>query len=151
MTLTKRTTLLLFAAFAACNGTASTEDSVGQVSAGLSVGAVYNFGTLAHPGACMDADGGGTANGTQIQEWWCNGSGAQAFALQNAGDGAFKLVNTHANKCVDVAARGTANGTKIQLCDCNGTPAQTFFLQPAANGFVTFVNTNSGKCLDVAG
>ena len=61
MTLTKRTTLLLFAAFAACNGTASTEDSVGQVSAGFSVGAVYNFGTLAHPGACMDASGGGTA------------------------------------------------------------------------------------------
>ena len=143
--------MLFAAAVAACNGTASTGGQVGQVSDGLSVGAVYNFGTLAHPGACLDANGGGTANGTQIQEWWCNGSGAQAFALQNAGGGAYTLVNTHANKCVDVAARGTANGTKIQLYDCNRTPAQSFFLQPAANGFVTLVNTNSGKCLDVAG
>ena len=120
MTLTKRMTLVLFAAaFAACNGTASTGDQVGQVGDAFAVGAVYNFGTLAHPGACMDANGGGTANGTQIQEWWCNGSGAQAFALQNAGGGAYTLVNTHAGNCVDVAARGTANGTKIQLYDCN--------------------------------
>jgi hypothetical protein len=151
MTLTKRTSLILLAAVAGCNGVGSTGGGVGQVSAALSVGAVYNFGTLAHPGACMDANGAGTANGTQIQEWWCNGSGAQAFALQNAGGGAYALVNTNANKCVDVAARGTANGTKIQLYDCNQTPAQSFLLQPAANGFVTLVNTNSGKCLDVAG
>jgi hypothetical protein len=117
----------------------------------LSLGSTFNLGTLVHPGACLDAAGSGTANGTQIQEWWCNGTGAQAFRIEDAGGGAVRLVNTNANKCVDVNARGTANGTKIQLWDCNGTPAQTFFVQDAGGGFVTFVNTNSGKCLDVAG
>ena len=149
MTLTMRTTLLLFAAVAGCRGGAVATDD-GETGAGLATGAVYNFGTLAHPGACLDANGAGTDNGTQIQEWWCNGSGAQAFALEDAGGGAYTLVNTHANKCVDVAARGAANGTKIQLYDCNQTAAQSFFVQPRA-GFVQIVNTNSGKCLDVAG
>src|SRR5438067_1313672 len=148
MTMTMRTTLLVLVAVEGCHGALSTDGEHGD---GLSAGAVYNFGTLVHPGACMDASGAGTGNGTQIQEWWCNGSGAQAFAVENAGGGAVALINTHANKCVDVAARATANGTKIQLYDCNQTPAQSFFVRAAANGLVTFVNTNSGKCLDVAG
>ena len=78
----------------------------------------------------MDAQASGTADGTQIQEWWCNGTGAQSFSVEDAGNGAYFLVNANANKCVDVAARGTANGTKIQLYECNGTPAQAFSIQP---------------------
>ena len=151
MTRTNGVTLVLCAAVLGCAGNASTGGPVGESGAGLSNGAVYNFGTLAHPGACMDARAAGTGNGTQIQEWWCNGSGAQAFAVRDAGGGAVALVNPSSGRCVDVAARGTANGTKIQLWDCNGTPAQSFWAQPEANGFVSFVNTNSGKCLDVAG
>jgi hypothetical protein len=96
-------------------GAPSGGDVVGQSAGEIAAGAVYNFGTLAHPGACMDAQGAGTADGTQIQEWWCNGTGAQSFAVQHAGNGAYYLVNTHANECVDVQARGTANGTKILL------------------------------------
>ncbi len=141
--------LAMTAGAAACS--ASGGDVVGKSSEPITAGTVYNFGTLANPGACMDAQGAGTGDGTQIQEYWCNGSAAQSFSVQSAGNGAYYLVNTNANKCVDVQARGTANGTKIQLYDCNQTVAQAFLVQPAANGFVTLVNTNSGKCLDVAG
>jgi beta-glucanase (GH16 family) len=135
--------------FAGCAGQVQTQDgtSVGELTAGDSI---YNFGTLAHPGACMDATGAGTGDGTQIEEWWCNGNGAQAYDLQSAGNGVYNLVNTNANKCVDVNGMGTANGTKVQLWDCNGSGAQTFTMR-SINGFVSFVNTNSGKCLDVAG
>jgi beta-glucanase (GH16 family) len=151
MTVTRAIVAVLGVAATTACGAPSGGDVVGQSAQGITVGAVYNFGTLAHPGACMDARGSGTDDGTQIQEWWCNGTGAQSFAVQDAGNGAYSLVNTHANKCVDVQARGTANGTKIQLYDCNQSPAQAFWIQPASNGFVSFVNTNSGKCLDVAG
>ena len=68
----------------------------------VSAGQIFNFGALAHPGSCMDARGAGTADGTQIQEWDCNGTGAQSFELEDAGGGAFAIVNTNANKCVDV-------------------------------------------------
>jgi chitinase len=97
----------------------------------------------------MDAQGGGTSDGTQIQEWPCNGTGSQSFELESDGSGGFYILNTQANKCVDVQGAGTANGTKIQLYDCNGTPAQTFTTEDAGNGFVSIVNTHSNKCLDV--
>jgi len=125
-------------------------ESVAHTVQGVASGDLYNFGALAHPGSCMDARAGGTADGTQIQEWTCNGSGAQSFELQDNGSGGFTIVNTQAQKCVDVQGSGTANGTKIQLYDCNGTGAQAFVTQDAGNGFVHIVNTNSGKCLDVA-
>src|SRR5579859_431866 len=145
---------LLLASFAAaalplvgCSA-APTESSADNTEA-VTAGNIFNFGTLAHPGACMDAQAAGTGDGTQIQEWWCNGTGAQSYRLDAAPGGAFTIVNTHANKCVDVSGRGTANGTKIQLWDCNGTSAQTYWVVDAGGGFVAFVNTNSNKCLDV--
>jgi beta-glucanase (GH16 family) len=143
--------LLLVASFAVLAGgcSAAPSESVGSSAQRLTLGNIYNLGTLAHPGSCMDAQGGGTTNGTPVQEWTCNGSGAQSFQLQDAGNGAFYIVNMQANRCVDVQAAGTANGTRIQLYDCNGTPAQTFVEADAGNGSVYFVNKNSNKCLDV--
>ncbi len=142
---------LALASLAVVACASSTGDPAAQGSDAVSSGEVFNFGTLAHPGSCLDARAAGTTDGTQLQEWTCNGTGAQSFGLQDAGGGAFFLVNTNANKCVDVQARGTADGTRIQLYDCNQTPAQIFTVQPAGGGFVSLVNTNSGKCLDVAG
>ncbi len=129
---------------------ASPGDGGRQTSQAVSAGQIFNFGTLVHPGSCMDAQGAGTGDGTQIQEWSCNGTAAQSFELQDAGNGAFTIVSTNANKCVDVSGSGTADGTKVQLWDCNGTGAQSFLLQPTgSSGFVNLVNTNSHKCLDV--
>jgi hypothetical protein len=86
-----------------------------------SVATTYNFGTLADPGSCMDAQGAGTADGTQIQEWTCNGTVAQSFAMLSQGDNVVTLYNPNADKCVDVANAGTDDGTQIRLWDCNGT------------------------------
>src|SRR5580700_11242830 len=92
---------------AACGGAPTSED-VGKSGQAVTAGDIFNFGAIAHPGSCMDAQSGGTADGTQIQEWTCNGTGAQSYTLEDAGNGAFYIVNTQANKCVDVQARGTA-------------------------------------------
>ena len=138
----------LFLALLASGCGAAPTEGVAE-SQPIAVGSIFNFGAIAHPGSCMDVAGGATGDGAQIQEWNCNGTGAQSFRLDDAGNGALTIVNTAANKCVDVQARGTANGTKIQLWDCNQTPAQTFVTRDAGNGFVFFVNTNSNKCLDV--
>ncbi len=141
--------LVVLLTAAAC-GAPPTENAE-RGSQAVTAGDIFNFGAIAHSGSCLDAQGSGSANGTQIQEWSCNGTGAQSYRLDDAGNGAFTIVNTQSNKCVDVQARGTANGTKIQLFDCNQTPAQTFTVRDAGDGFINFVNTNSGKCLDVAG
>jgi len=88
-------------------------------------------------GKCVDVAGANSANGTQVQLYTCNGSGAQTWtqsgsSLQSLG------------KCLDVASASTANGTKVQLYDCNGSAAQQWTL----NAQRELANTGSGKCLD---
>ncbi len=100
---------------------------------------------------CLDISGAGSADGTKIQQWTCNGTGAQTFQMKDIGGGAFNLVNPNSGKCVDVSGAKTADGTKIQLWTCNGTGAQSFRLNATSDGYDTIVNTNSDKCLDVSG
>jgi chitinase len=91
-------------------------------------------------GKCVDVAAANSANGTAIQLYTCNGTGAQQWT--HSGSTLQAL-----GKCMDVSAAGTANGTRVQLYDCNGTGAQQW--TQGANG--SLVNTNSGKCLDATG
>nr|WP_217712198.1 arabinofuranosidase catalytic domain-containing protein [Kitasatospora sp. NA04385] len=76
-------------------------------------------------GRCLDATGNGTANGTVLQLWDCNGGGAQKWVQQ--GDGS--LLNPQSGRCLDAPSGNTANGTRLQLWDCNGSAAQKFALR----------------------
>jgi beta-glucanase (GH16 family) len=134
---------MLLVAAAGCG-----EAAVGESQQALVAG-TYNLGTLARPGACMDVAGAGTADGTNIQEWTCNGSGAQAFRLDDLGGGWSRIVNASSNKCVDVAWNGTADGTNIQLAACNGSGAQAWRFDDVGNGHVQIVGQTSNKCIDV--
>jgi streptogrisin D len=92
-------------------------------------------------GKCLDINGSGTADGTKIQIWTCNGTGAQQWTIGT--DGTLRGLG----KCLDVRFSGTANGTITQLWTCNGSGAQVWSAQ--ANG--SLVNPQSGRCLDVTG
>ncbi|HEX5121202.1 MAG TPA: ricin-type beta-trefoil lectin domain protein [Pseudonocardiaceae bacterium] len=92
-------------------------------------------------GKCVDVAAASTANGTQIQLFTCNGTGAQQWTVGT--DGTLRALG----KCMDVTAAGTVNGTKVQLFDCNGTGAQQW-THTASN---QLVNPASGKCLDATG
>jgi hypothetical protein len=90
-------------------------------------------------GQCADVARANPANGTAIQLWGCNGTGAQTWTVDGA---AVKALG----KCLDVTAGSTANGAKVQLYGCNSTGAQKW---SSRNG--ELVNTGSGKCLDATG
>jgi glucoamylase len=90
-------------------------------------------------GKCIDDAGASTANGSRIQLWSCNGTGAQSWTW-NSSDGTLQALG----KCMDVTGGATANGTKIQLWDCNGTPAQQWRWRSANS----LVNPQSGRCLE---
>jgi hypothetical protein len=98
-------------------------------------GAVTGLG-----GKCVDVSSSNTGNGTAIQLWTCNTTGAQRWTKQN---GTLRALG----KCLDVASSGTTDGTLVQLWDCNGTGAQTW--QARSDG--TLLNPQSGKCLDATG
>jgi ricin-type beta-trefoil lectin protein len=93
-------------------------------------------------GKCVDVQGAGTADGTHVQLFTCNGTGAQSWTW-NTGDNTIRALG----KCIDVTSAGTANGTKVQLFTCNGTGAQVW--QSRSDG--SLFNPNSGRCLDDPG
>ncbi|MGV9456760.1 ricin-type beta-trefoil lectin domain protein [Streptomyces sp. NPDC003635] len=92
-------------------------------------------------GKCLDVDNSQTADGTKIQLWTCNSTGAQKWPLP--GDGTVRALG----KCLDVSGGGSADGTKVQLWTCNSSGAQTW--QPQPDG--TMRNPQSAKCLDASG
>ncbi|MEU6479175.1 lectin [Streptomyces sp. NPDC047017] len=87
---------------------------------------------------CLDAANSGTADGTHVQIWGCDGTYAQDWTI--AGDGTIRTLG----KCLDASNSGTSNGTPVQLWTCNGTGAQ----QWKAGTGGSLVNTHSGLCLD---
>nr|WP_234439906.1 RICIN domain-containing protein [Streptomyces bicolor] len=98
-------------------------------------------------GMCLDAAGGGTANGTVVQIYTCNGSAGQQWRVEGDDKG-LHLRNVKSLKCVDVSNSSSANGTKIQLWTCNSSPAQTWEYNVRAA--TPLKNVGTGKCLDLA-
>ncbi|WP_438303170.1 ricin-type beta-trefoil lectin domain protein [Streptomyces sp. HUAS TT11] len=91
-------------------------------------------------GKCLDVAGASSANGTAVQLYDCNGTGAQNWTVRS--DGSVQSLG----KCLDVMAASTANGAKVQLYDCNGTGAQQWSYNSATGDVV---NVAANKCLDV--
>ncbi len=81
-------------------------------------------GSLETLGRCLDITGGGTAAGTKVELWPCNGGGNQVWVQQANGS----LLNPQSGLCLDSPGGSTANSTQLQIYTCNGTPAQQFAL-----------------------
>lgn len=92
-------------------------------------------------GKCVDVAGANPADGTVVQLYTCNGSGAQQWTVGT--DGTIRALG----KCLDVAGASTANGARVQLYTCNGTAAQQWNVTASRD----IVNPAANKCLDVTG
>ncbi|WP_369188640.1 arabinofuranosidase catalytic domain-containing protein [Streptomyces sp. R08] len=80
--------------------------------------------SLSTLGRCLDIVGNGTADGTKVELWDCNGVGGQKWVQQADGS----LLNPQSGRCLDSPSGATANGTRLQIATCNGTAAQKFTL-----------------------
>jgi predicted alpha-1,2-mannosidase len=74
-------------------------------------------------GKCVDVNQSAIANGTKIQLYACNGSGAQQWTVAGSG-----LRNPLSGRCLDVPNSNSANGTQLQIYDCNSSAAQQWTL-----------------------
>ncbi|MBL1103996.1 family 16 glycosylhydrolase [Streptomyces sp. 5-8] len=92
-------------------------------------------------GKCVDVAGANPANGTPVQLYDCNGTGAQAWTVGS--DGTLRALG----KCLDVTGNGTADGSTVQLWDCTGGPNEKW----TVTGAHDIVNPQADKCLDVTG
>jgi hypothetical protein len=68
---------------------------------------------------CMDVAGSGTAMGTPVGVWGCNGTNAQIWRYQWG-----LLINEHTNLCLD--AGNLANGTQLTMQACTGAASQSW-------------------------
>jgi hypothetical protein len=79
-------------------------------------------GTLRTLGRCLDIDGNGTAHGTKLELYDCNGVGGQQWVIRSDGT----IWNPQSGMCLDDPSGNTGNGTPLQIWDCNNNPAQVF-------------------------
>ena len=75
-------------------------------------------------GKCLDVKASGTTNGTLVQLYDCNGTGAQQWAAQSDGS----LRNPQAGRCLDIPNSDLTDGRQLRIWTCNGTGAQRWTL-----------------------
>ncbi|WP_406836040.1 RICIN domain-containing protein [Streptomyces sp. AHU1] len=110
--------------------------------------AVVNAGS----GKCVDARAAGTADGTAVQQYSCNGSQAQQWRFTTTSGGYSQVGNrADSTKAWDVTDVSAADGAPVQLWTYGGGANQQWQAVAEAGGAYHFVNRNSGKCLDVPG
>ncbi|MEE4540598.1 ricin-type beta-trefoil lectin domain protein [Streptomyces sp. V4-01] len=115
-------------------------DNLTVTAAGTQSAGTGPIVSLADTAKCVDDNTGSSANGTKVQMWDCNGTGAQQWTAQSDG-----TVRT-AGKCMDITGAATADGTLVELWDCNGGGNQQWQQRGGA-----LINPASGKCLDDPG
>ncbi len=87
-------------------------------------------------GRCLDVNGAGTANGTQMITWDCHTNANQQYTQSGQ---ALRVVG----KCLD-APNNAGSGTRVQIWDCNGGANQNWNIN--TNGTIT--NIQTGLCLN---
>lgn len=107
---------------------------------------VVNVGS----GKCVDARAAGTADGTAVQQYACNGSQAQQWRVTDTSGGYVQVDNrADATKAWDVTDVSTADNALMQLWTYGGGDNQQWQAVAETSGAYHFVNRHSGKCLDV--
>ena len=105
-------------------------------------------------GSCVDDTGGGTTNGTSVQQWACGGGNTnQQWQFTPTDSGYYKVTSRNAPEVWDVTGgnSATGSGVKIQLWSYGGGNNQQWMPVSLGNGLYKFVARNSGLCLDVPG
>lgn len=136
-------------------GTANLTFTPAENRTSVDAGLYFNYVTLTaqHSSKCLDVPGASTQAGVQLQQYDCNGTGAQQFALLPVAGTSdlFTLVSRTSNLCLDIFNSSLSDGTKLIQWSCTGNDNQKFRLQGVASGIYNVIAKHSNKCLDVNG
>ena len=100
----------------------------------------------------VDVAGNINSNGTNIQLWSANNSGAQLFTIsydKNSGFYRIKLKGT--NRSIDVSGAVAKNHQNIQLYDNNDSCAQRWAISKTANGYEFYSACDLSYAFDMNG
>ncbi|MCA1664886.1 MAG: RICIN domain-containing protein [Myxococcales bacterium] len=114
---------------------------------GGSIGANVTF-ISSNSSKCIDVPGA-SSSAVQLQQYSCNGTGAQKFNVETNRNGSYTFVNASSGLCIDVSGDSSSDGAVVQQWPCNGSEAQQFTLSTvggSANAYA--IKTAHGACLD---
>jgi hypothetical protein len=137
----------------ACNGSSAQAFSL-VANSGINTSSWYevvNEGS----GLCASAAGGGTANGTAVQQLACTGATSQRWQfVPTSVSGYYEVVNENAQSegeswNITGGVGATAPGDALQIWNYGGTGNTNalFAGGPQYSGYYTFAADNSGLCL----
>lgn len=107
-------------------------------------------------GQCLDDTNLSTTDGTQYQQYNCEGGYQQMLDLKpvSGRTNTYTVVNEHSGMCLDVSGASTANGAAVIQYTCNGATNQQFTLNSVTalgnSKDYQLVAAHSGKCVDVS-
>jgi beta-glucosidase len=123
-------------------------------AAGGSTGTWYKV-VNENSGLCASAAGGGTANGTAVEQLACTGATSQLWQLVPVATGYDEVLNDNAQSegqswNITGGTTATASGALLQTWDYGGTTNTNalFAADLQSNGYYNFIADNSGLCID---
>ncbi len=136
-------------------GATSTQNfnvSVNGGSSGGTFNGVYSF-IAQHSGKAVDVAGGGTSNGTNVQQWAFVGSNLnERFQITPTDNGYYRISPVIAtSQCIDVSGISTADGANIHTWAYGGGNNQQWRFEDQGGGYYKIIARHSDKCLDVEG
>jgi hypothetical protein len=100
-------------------------------------------------GLCADVPGGWSGTGWGIQQYTCNGTGAQRYDFLIAPDGSYRIqTQTGSNLCLDA---GAGSGAQIVQNACNGAVSQKWKVYANPDASYTVSTSNGAGCIAIEG
>jgi hypothetical protein len=118
---------------------------------------VSTVAVVQHSGQCLDDTNLSTADGTQYQQYNCEGGYQQMLDFKPVAGRAntYTIVNEYSGKCLDVSGASTADGAAVIQWTCSGSTNQMFTLRSVSalgnSKDYQLAAVHSGKCVDVSG
>jgi beta-glucosidase len=109
-------------------------------------------------GLCASAAGGGTANGTAVEQLACTGATSQLWQFVPVAAGYYEVLNDNAQTegeswNITGGVGATASGDLLQIWNYGGTANtnELFAADLQTSGYYNFVAGSSGLCIDTPG
>jgi hypothetical protein len=126
-------------------------------AAGINTSAWYEV-VNENSGLCASAAGGGTANGTAVEQLACTGATSQLWQFVPVASGYYEVLNENAQSAgeswnITGGVGATASGDLLQIWAYGGTgnTNELFAANHLSSGYYNFVADNSGLCIDTPG
>lgn len=135
-------------ALAACVPQRSTTVAAGETLSDVHLAKTsYGSTTTIEPrltnGKCLDVYQNGSAEGTRVVQWSCNGQDNQKWNLERVG-GDYKVISVASGKCL-----GVTSSQDLSIATCTDQSSQKFRLTEMETSTFQFVNIQNNECMDV--